>query len=254
MSEKCPVSLGYQCPNCDDWVHIKICSLNQTKLPRDIIDLSLWYLTIPVPRENRSDAMIIYNPQLQEYSSEFLKVSPTKDSVLFITNAGGATTKGSQYPRTELREMNGPDESDKASWSSVQGYHEMVNVLSINKIPLVKQDMVASQIHDGKSDVMEVLIKKSRLYVRGSVGNRPKDYGTLEENYVLGTKFSVKIVCTDGRIKVYYNNVPKLDFKYVGDDKNYFKVGCYMQSNPSKGEDPDTLGEVEVFSSVVTHS
>jgi hypothetical protein len=245
----------FQCPTCNSGFQISVCP-KAGVLPNDIIDLGLWYLTLPVKRSDRDDAAIIYNPYLKTYSDDFFKVSPQGNSVLFITPAGGATTKGSQYPRTELREMSGPCEKDKACWSSRQGYHEMVNVLSINAIPLVKQDLVASQIHDGESDVMEVLIKKSRLYVRGSVDSKPKDYGTLQDNYVLGTKFTVKIVCTGGRIKVYYNNLqtPKLDFKYVGDDKNYFKVGCYIQSNPSKGEDPDTVGEVEVFSSTVVHN
>lgn len=238
-------SLGFECPHCSNTLEVNICSTE-----RKGIDLANWHLTLPIKRDDRSDAKIIYNPELMNFDNEFFKRTPT-GSIMFSCNAGGATTKNSKYPRSELREMNN---QKRASWSAYD-YSEMTCTLTIHAIPLVKKDVVVCQIHDGKSDVMEVLIKNSRLYVRGSVGSKTKDYGTLEGKYVLGTKFKVRIVCRGGRIKVYYNNstTPKLDFKYVGDDKNYFKAGCYMQSNPSKGEDPNTLAKVEVFALNVKH-
>lgn len=239
----------FHCPNC--------CPVkNNLLVPNDIIDMKHWYLTLPLKRSNREDAKIIYNPDLQTFQDmQFFKVSQARNSVLFTAHVGGATTKGSHYPRSELREMDGPDRDNKALWSSRKGYHEMRTVLSINEIPKVKQDVVALQIHDGKSDVMQVLVKKKRLYVRGGVGSKTVDYGSLDDNYILGTMFTAKIVCTEGRVKVFFNDspTPKLDFAYAGDNKNYFKVGAYVQSNPSKGDDPDTVGIVQVFSCEVKH-
>lgn len=235
--------------------HCHLCCPNTNSLlvPNDIIDMTPWHLTLPIKRENRKDAKIIYNPKLKSFQNDTcFYVSPTHNSILFTANCGGATTRGSHYPRSELREMAG---DKRALWTS-SGYHELTTVLSINETPKIKRDVVALQIHDGDSDVMQVLVKKDRLYVRGSIDSKAHDYGTLEDNYELGTKFSCKIICCSNLVKVYYNDMssPKLTFKYHGDDENYFKVGAYVQSNVSKGDAPDTVGSVEVFSCNVVHN
>jgi hypothetical protein len=35
---------------------------------------------------------------------------------------------------------------------------------------------------------------------------------------------------------------------------NYFKVGAYVQSNPSRGDKPDAFGEVVVYNATVKHT
>jgi hypothetical protein len=35
---------------------------------------------------------------------------------------------------------------------------------------------------------------------------------------------------------------------------NYFKVGSYVQSNPSRGDKPDAYGEVWVYNATVKHT
>ena len=48
-------------------------------------------------------------------------------------------------------------------------------------------------------------------------------------------------------IAVSYNGEHKTDIKTSGSGW-YWKVGAYVQSNPSKGEAPDAVGEVVVYS------
>jgi len=257
MLKERPETIITKCPACCNPLEFKIFSSEPKKVcdlevEHPPVDLKFWGLTLPIKREDRSDAKIINFPEDFD-DLEYFKRTPT-GSILFICPAGGATTKNSKYPRSELREYD-QDDGTKADWSAFDEINELTCTLAIHEIPLVKPEVTVCQIHDGNSDVMQLNLKKSRLYVRGSVGSKTKDYGTLDDKYDLGTKFRVKIVCMGGRIKVYYNNytTPKLNFKYVGDDYNYFKVGCYMQSNTSKGEDPDTLAKVELYALDVKH-
>ena len=54
-------------------------------------------------------------------------------------------------------------------------------------------------------------------------------------------------------IDVFYNGEHKTDIMKSGSGW-YWKVGAYVQSNPSKGEAPDAAGEVVVYSLKVVHA
>src|SRR5439155_891934 len=91
-----------------------------TKFPSQVLDLQNWKLTLPIDANGDGKADEIVQPQL----ASFILVPPFSVSdggtgVVFWANCGGATTSGSGYPRSELREMNG---GTVAAWGTADGH------------------------------------------------------------------------------------------------------------------------------------
>jgi antitoxin (DNA-binding transcriptional repressor) of toxin-antitoxin stability system len=213
--------------------------------PSDLLDLTNWYLTLPTGTQGHPDT--VNQPKLTNYENKpYFYLNDSKDGVVFAANAGGVTTSGSQYPRSELREMNG---TQKAGWDSKTGVHTMEIKEAITKTPPVKADVVAGQIHDASNDVMEVRLQKNMLAVHYNDGSIKAPLAT---NYQLGTVFTVKIEASSAGIKVYYNDTLKVTINQTGSGW-YFKAGCYTQSNVSKGDSPDAYGQVIINALKVTH-
>ena len=120
---------------------------------------------------------------------------------------------------------------------------------AITHLPVVKPHIVAGQVHDADDDVFEIRLEGSRL----TVDHDGTNLGTLDDDYHLGTVFTLEIVAGDGRFQVSYNGVVKADYAHSGSGF-YFKAGSYPQSNPSKGDDADAYGEVVIYALDVTHS
>lgn len=216
------------------------------KTPADLLDLTNWKLTIPTAGEDSDVAAEIKQPRLDSYTSSYFKLNKAGDGVVFKAHAGGATTKGSDYPRSELREMAG---GDKAAWSTTKGKHTLSLRVAITHLPEAKPDVVVAQIHDAKDDIVTIRLDgPDHLYVdHGS-----ENYGTLDDNYRLGTAFNASIVAEGGRVKVYYNGTKKVD-KSVRTTDNYFKAGIYTQSNESKGDTSSAYGESVISQLKVSH-
>jgi hypothetical protein len=216
--------------------------------PGDLLDLTNWKITLPVPAEDGQSPLEIEQPELDTYAIDpWFTVSP--DHVTFRANAGGFTTSGSSYPRSELREMTDGGAA-RADWSMTSGVHTMTITEAITHLPEVKPHAVAGQIHDAEDDVVMIRLESTRLYVEGG----GVDLGVLDEDYQLGDVFTVRIVATEGRIDVYYQDMsaPKVSVN-AQNDGCYFKAGVYTQSNESKGDSADAYGEVAIYDLTVTH-
>ena len=111
--------------------------------------------------------------------------------------------------------------------------------------------MVAGQIHDGTTYLVMIRLEGQHLFVSGGGAN----LGTLDPAYVLGTRFTVRLTASGGRVRVYFNDlaVPKVDVAREA-AACYFKAGVYTQSNRSRGDLPDAYGEVAITALSVTHS
>ena len=211
-------------------------------LPSDVLDLTNWKLTLPI-----NDAEEITQPELDSFSDEYFYVNDDGDGVVFKAPCGGGTTDGSSYPRSELREMTN-DGEDEASWSTSSGKHTMIIEGKITNTPVVKPHVVVGQIHDSGDDVIELRLEGSKLFVEAD----GTDEGTLDSDYEIGTRYTIKVVAEDGVIKVYYNDALKVTYtkKATG---CYFKAGMYTQSNTSKGDSATAYGEAVIYSLSVTH-
>jgi hypothetical protein len=209
----------------------------------DGIDLDNWYLTLPTGKKGDPDT--VYAPELAGYSSKWFR--PDDGAIVFTANAGGATTKGSDYPRSELREMNG---TKKASWSNTKGTHILEVRQAVTAVPKAKQEVVTAQVHDSSDDVLEVRLEGTTLIAQYNDG---KTDVVLDPKYTLGAVFDVKIVAANGRIQVFYNGAKKVDIARKGSGW-YFKSGSYVQSNTSKGDKASAVGTVVLYALDVTHT
>lgn len=222
----------------------------QVDYPSQLINLTNWKLTLPIGSSEKP--MEIKQPALATY-----KIDPwfivSNGGVRFRAPVNGVTTSGSGYPRSELREMTSNGTSN-ASWSSTSGTHTMFLDQAITAVPQTKKHVVAGQIHDSGDDVIVIRLEYPNLYVNVD----GKNMYTLDSNYTLGKRFTVKFVATQGQTKVYYNGAAApsytLDKSYSG---AYFKAGAYTQSNCSREASSactdSNFGEVIVYQVVVTH-
>ncbi len=217
-----------------------------------ILNLTNWKLTLPTGASEKPTE--IRQPELDTFEADpwFISVA-SPSGVRFRSSVNGVTTSGSDYPRSELREMTDNGTSN-ASWNSSSGIHTMFIDQAITAVPLKKKHVVAGQIHDKSDDVIVIRLEDRNLYVNVDGDNKH----TLDTNYTLGKRFRIKFVVGDNQTKVYYNYGPDpvytLDKKY---SDAYFKTGAYTQSNCSKEETSDcndeNYGEVIVYQATVTH-
>lgn len=229
--------------------------------PGRLLDLDDWGLNIPFNDDgndgNGRNSQWITD--LDNYQLDFYYESNgCNNGVIFRAHAGGATTGGSDFPRSELRER--PDGGD---WSSSSGRHEMRILQSINNLPVYKSHVVAGQIHGEDDDITVVRLEGRKLWV---TQGDSKLGDPLDEFYYLGSLFEIRFVVEDDVTQVFYNPSPgvsgvvpqMVELRQAYDDA-YFKAGCYTQSacagdRATPNEACDAFGEVEIFELEVSHS
>lgn len=211
--------------------------------PGKMLDLAHWKLTLPTAAAGEKHALEIRQPQLATFSElSCFFFDPQLRGVVLRAACGGAVTKGSKFPRCELRELYGSGKDSAAVWSTADPVeHVLEATLAITHLPAHKPQVVCAQIHDAEDDLLMIRLEKRRLFVeRNETGDIP-----LDSNYELGTFFDLKIMAGQGHAKVWYNGAAKLDWEVVRPGC-YFKAGCYTQSNVQKGDAPDAYGEVVI--------
>jgi hypothetical protein len=213
------------------------------RVPGQVLDLHPWKLTLPTGRPERPTEIL--QPELDTYSDEWFRVRD--GGVVFRARCDGVSTSGSGYPRSELREMDG---DEKTAWSNATGSHTLTIDQAITETPVVKPEVVAGQIHDGDDDVIQIHLAARRLTLRYADGKKSV---VLDDAYVLGTRFTVRIDATGKRVRVAYNGAQKADLPLTGSGW-YWKVGCYTQSSTAKGDAPDAAGEVVVYGIDLRHT
>lgn len=216
------------------------------EFPADLLDLTNWKLTLPVETDHEGNPDEIVQPELATFVLDpYFRLTDARDAVVFRAHAGGATTGGSSYPRSELREMNG---AENAAWSLDEGTHVMTIRQAITHLPEVKPHVVAGQIHDAEDDVVMIRLEDTNLFVEGGA----EDLGTLDPAYVLGTVFTIRVEASGGEIRIWYDDGAPIVVTRSGDGM-YFKAGCYTQSNTERGDDPAAYGEVVIYDLTVEH-
>jgi poly(beta-D-mannuronate) lyase len=216
-----------------------------SKVPGQVLDLTNWNLTLPTGTPGRPDT--VQQPALATFSSPFFQVDPGRGGVVCTADAGGVTTKNSGYPRSELRETSG----DKlAAWSNRSGTHTLDVRQAVIALPPVKPEVVTAQIHDADDDVIEIRLEDNRLVAQYADGDGEF---VIDPAYVLGTPYDLRVVAAAGRIDVFYNGAHAGGATLAGDGW-YFKTGSYLQSNVSKGDAADAIGQVALYALRVTHT
>ena len=224
-------------------------ALNPAADPSGNFDLSNWKITLPVDQ----------NGTIIGTASEIKNLSGYQDSKYFYTNSDGAmvfraavdgaTTSGSKYARSELREMNG---SDRAAWSIKQG-GSMSATLEIDEAP-IRHDgsngrIVVGQIHGQDAELTRLYWENGTVYFvndhGGSTGQetafRLKNSAGKTPDISLNEKFSYTISASANRLKVsvyadgeVYTATDTIN-SFWNTDTFYFKAGTYLGVNETQG-------------------
>jgi hypothetical protein len=213
----------------------------------EILDLRRWKLTLPAG--DSESPTEVFPGELREATSEFFGPTQRCDGVTFVAPVTGATTKGSDYPRSELRELT--EGGSPAAWSSSSGTYSIAVMEAFTALPEDKPQLVGLQIHDDADDVSVFRVEGSKLYVTN--GDDPH-YQLVDADYQLGTVFTAAYLVTDGMIWAYYNGRPvaRVPGEFTG---AYFKAGAYTQANCSNSSpcSPSNYGETVIHALRVAH-
>lgn len=217
-------------------------------VPGQLIDLKNWYLTLPIGKPKDPDC--IFSPNLERFvHPRFFYVNNKKDAVVFMAHCGGVTTKGARYARSELRECTNGGK-DKAAWETDKGEHTMTYTASVEKLPLAKPSAIIGQIHATKKYFVLIKLRKNKLQVQ----HNDKIVGTLDDNFKVGKKFTIKINVKDNITNIYYDDMTRVKVRISAKaSKCYFKVGSYLQSSTSTGDNADACAEVCLYDVKVEH-
>lgn len=203
------------------------------------IDLSDWKLTLPVDSKGKTDgnpAEISGTQLIAGYRDDHFYAGPD-GSIVFWCPVNGATTKGTEFPRSELREMlNARDPS--VNWMA-QGTHILAACCRVMEVPS-NPKVVIGQIH-GYSDKANPLIKLQ--YFKGRVEalvkispTAGKDKKLTFPEVGLNNDIAYQIKLQDGVLSITVNGMTQTE-NVVENDAGwanqtfYFKAGVYPQDN-----------------------
>lgn len=227
--------------------------------PGSRFDLKHWKLTLPTNAENT------YGGHPQEISAVALSerfqdphfYTDSSGAMVFWCPVIGATTEGTQFPRSELREMLQPGNPRK-NWSFA-GSHEMTARCRVLEIPSDPK-VVIGQIHSdtGKS---KPLVKLQ--YYKGRIEALVKESPTKGKDKKLtfpdvktGSDINWKIRLKGGVLAITVNGTTQEEHilendRAWADQTFYFKAGAYPQDNAGEVSEG---ARVSFSQLVVTHS
>ncbi|MDC7222580.1 MAG: discoidin domain-containing protein, partial [Spirochaetales bacterium] len=212
--------------------------------PSDLMEnYNQWKITYPDGTEDKT---------LYQESNEYFYVNDEGDGIVFYApiSEDNGTTPNSDNIRCELRERE-EDGSSDIYWTT-DGTHRVYSKQAITHLPIVKDELVATQIHgnkdDGIDDALVLRLEGSHLFLCFNGGDLRDDI-TIKTDYELGTVHEILFEVIDGVHYVYYSEDGNLQTAYAageadeylvkdGDndyvmyidyDEAYFKVGNYTQ-------------------------
>ncbi|MDB5968979.1 MAG: hypothetical protein JWQ90_1429 [Hydrocarboniphaga sp.] len=216
--------------------------LDSSLPPSGNFDLSHWKLTLPVDDAGGITGTAAEVKDLQGYSSPMFYTA-ADGGMVFWAPVNGATTDGSHYPRSELRETLDPA-SAATNWSDATNSVLEAN-LKVSQVPSTSGKVIVGQIHG--YDVAPLV----KLQFEGSGGkltalinptptsSSPIKY-TLATGLALDKAFYYRITVSSGVLSLSANGSTPLQYTIDPSWRNiglYFKAGAYVQASGSSGTD-----------------
>lgn len=192
-------------------------------------------------------------------------------SLTFTARVEGATTSGSHYPRSELREMNG---TGKAAWKP-SGKARLTATLCVNEVPKDAAGkpgrIIIGQIHGPKDELCRLYYDTGKLYFVNDKAGAAMKETSFELKSIngyslaipLGLPFRYEIVLMDKMIAVsaIYDGITYAHVEPIGDfwtDSQlcYFKAGAYLgvgKPGSGAGTTGTGRGQVTFYALNATH-
>ena len=223
-------------------------TLNASLTPSGNFDLSNWKLTLPVDSSGGTGGTAIEIKSLAGYSSAYFYTG-SDGAMVFRAAVDGATTSGSSYARSELREMKG---TERAAWNLTTG-GVMTATLEVDAVPTrfdgTMGKVVVGQIHGQSDELVRLYWDNSKVYFvndqAGSTNSETKFYFTnsagFQPSVSLNEKFSYTIDAKGSTLEVslyadgdVYRSVTPINSVWQS-DLFYFKAGVYLGVNETQG-------------------
>lgn len=223
-------------------------TLNASLTPSGNFDLSNWKLTLPVDSAGGITGTAVEIKSLANYTSLYFYTG-SDGAMTFRAAVDGATTSGSNYARSELREMKGVD---RAAWNLTTG-GVMTATLEVDAVPTRFDGsvgkVVVGQIHGASNELVRLYWDNSKVYFvndqAGSTNSETKFYfvnsAGLQPNVSLNEKFSYIIDAKGSSLEVslyadgdVYRSVTAINSVWQS-DLFYFKAGAYLGVNETQG-------------------
>jgi Ca2+-binding RTX toxin-like protein len=223
-------------------------TLNPSVAPGGNFDLSNWKITLPVDANGGISGSAMEVKNLSTYQNSKYFYTAADGAMTFVAAVDGATTSGSSYARSELREMNG---TANAAWNLKTGGF-MSATLEVDAAP--NRDgmggrIIVGQIHGQDDELVRLYWENGKLYFAndhaGSSNSETKFYfvnaSGQQPSVSLDERFSYTInakgdtlevtVFADGQV---YKSVSAINSVWQS-DTFYFKAGAYLGANETNG-------------------
>jgi hypothetical protein len=240
-----------------------VTDLDPKKAPGQNFDLSLWKITLPLDSSgNKAGTAAEVKPIPVAFQKSPYFYTGADGAMVFMAPVDGATTSGSHYPRSELREMTAS--GGNAAWTSNQG-GTLKATLAVNEVPK-KSDgsmgrVVVGQIHGPDDELCRLYYDNGKIYFYDDKAGSSlketqfilKSAAGAETQIPMNAKFDYSIIVANGALVVTatYNNIV-----YSATDKLssfwpgmvlYYKAGVYVQvGKPGSGAGSTGSGQGQV--------
>lgn len=216
------------------------------------IDRTLWKLTLPVDASGGfSGTAIEIKPLPATYERAPYFYTAADGALTFMAPANGATTSGSHYPRSELREMTSG--GTEAAWTIAQG-GTLGASLAVDELPVASTGkngrIVIGQIHGPSDELCRLYYDNGRLYFHDDKSGPSRTELEYElrsptgaaANIPLHDVFDYSIVVANGTLTVSaqhngiaYSATETINSFWTG-KALYYKAGAYVQvGKPGSG-------------------
>ena len=211
-------------------------------------NLTNWKLTLPVDHGGSFDGTAMEVKNLSGYQNSNYFYTGSDGAMVFYAPVEGATTNGSTYARSELREMNG---TANAAWNlSAGGF--MSATLAVDAAPVrtgAGGKIVVGQIHGQSQELVRLYWENGTIYfvndqagsnntetkftLKNSAGETPEVSLDERFSYTINAKGDdlTVTVSADGQI---YTSATKINDVW-DTDTFYFKAGAYLGANETNG-------------------
>lgn len=219
--------------------------------PSSRYDLSHWKLTLPDDKasEVRSDEL------RGGYASRYFHLDEA-GSMVFMAPSGAGSTKNSDYPRAELRELLDPND-DNRNWS-VAGFHQLSASAQVLRAPST-QKIIVGQIHGFDARPL-VKLQWHKGQLKALIKRHPEGSNDeLKHSFaaqVGNAPFNYSIAMRDGVVTVQVEG-ERITHDVLASDPAwrevsfYFKAGAYVQDDDKDGD--EDVGEVRFTQLAVQH-
>ena len=176
------------------------------------INLLPWKLQTTIPDDDGSGVEEIWQPLLESYSSpEFFREGDM--GYVMSASVNGATTSGTQYARTELREVVPGAGRRNAAWDPWDGQEHVLRArISVNALPAPKPQVILGQVHGTRGCSPAVKLRYYgdtgllRLRVKTDLSNCREESQFDLGTFMYGDTFEYSIAVRQGQVSVSVNN------------------------------------------------